>query len=237
MNYTNIKAAKFLKRPNRFVAQVLIDNQVETVHVKNTGRCREILTEGTQLILEASDNVKRKTKYSVIAAYKGEMLINIDSQVPNAVVYEGILDGKIKELPLVHSLKREVFYGNSRFDLYFEAEGKKGFLEVKGVTLEQDGVALFPDAPTERGTKHIKEMIKAVEEGYEGYIFFLIQMKPVTYFTPFVIRDPKFAEALLLAQKRGVKVLAYDCIVKEDGIFLDAPVEVLLSPPLEQEAK
>lgn len=232
MKYTRVKEATFLKRPNRFIAHVLVDHQLEIVHVKNTGRCKEILTEGTPVILEEALNKDRKTKYSLIAAYKGEVLININSQIPNAVVYEGILENKIEEFHNITMLKREVCYGNSRFDLYFESsceDGiKKGFIEVKGVTLENEGVAMFPDAPTERGCKHIYEMIKAVEEGYEGCLFFLIQMKGVKYFTPHVIRDPEFAKALKLAHEKGVSILAYDAEVYEDQILMGTPIKVML---------
>ena len=228
MKYTSAIAAKFLKRPNRFIAHVLLDNREEIVHVKNTGRCRELLREGSVVILEKSSNPQRKTKYSLIAVYKGDLLINIDSQVPNTVVYEGIRAGKIKELQEVTALSREVVFGNSRFDLYFETQEQKGFIEVKGVTLETDGIAMFPDAPTLRGTKHLYELIKAVAAGYAGYVVFLIQMQGVKYFTPFTLRDPEFAQALKLAAAKGVTVLAYDSLVQEDGITIGAPVEVRL---------
>lgn len=226
MKYTSVKVAKFLRRPNRFIAHVILDNKEEIVHVKNTGRCREILQEGTLVILEAAKNTERKTKYSIIAAYKGDVLINIDSQIPNMVVYHGIQEGKIKEFQDITKLSREIVYGNSRFDLYFETKHQRGFIEVKGVTLENDGIAMFPDAPTQRGCKHIYEMIKAVEEGYAGCIFFLIQMKGVNYFTPHVIRDPEFAKALKLANEKGVTILAYDSVVTEDGIIIGTPIRV-----------
>lgn len=226
MKYTSVKVAKFLRRPNRFIAHVILDNKEEIVHVKNTGRCREILQEGTLVILEAAKNTERKTKYSIIAAYKGDVLINIDSQIPNMVVYHGIQEGKIKEFQDITKLSREIVYGNSRFDLYFETKQQRGFIEVKGVTLENDGIAMFPDAPTQRGCKHIYEMIKAVEEGYAGYIFFLIQMKGAKYFTPHVIRDPEFAKALKLANEKGVTILAYDSVVTEDGITIGTPIRV-----------
>lgn len=228
MNYTSIKSAVFLSRPNRFLAHVLVDGREEVVHVKNTGRCKEILQEGACVILEAAGNPNRKTKYSLIAAYKGSVLINIDSQVPNSVVYETIKSNLLEEFQPVTKLLREVTYGNSRFDLYFESGQRKGFIEVKGVTLEADGAALFPDAPTERGRKHIYEMIKAVEEGYEGYLFFLIQLKGVTHFTPNTLRDPAFAKALRLAHTKGVTILAYDAIVGEAEISIGNPVKVSL---------
>lgn len=228
MKYKEVADAIFIMRPNRFIAQVILDGNKEIVHVKNTGRCREILTEGTQVILEKAENMNRRTAYSLICAYKGNTLINIDSQVPNAVVFEGIRDKKVRELLNVCKLKREVFYGNSRFDIYYETPSEKGFVEVKGVTLEEDGVAMFPDAPTERGTKHINEMVKAVSEGYKGYIFFLIQMKGVKYFTPHKEMDEKFASALKNAKEKGVKVLAYDSYVTENEISIGSEIKVLL---------
>jgi sugar fermentation stimulation protein A len=228
LKYSSIKLATFISRPNRFISHVLVDGRDEVVHVKNTGRCREILQEGAAIILEEASNPNRKTKYSLIAAYKGDVLINIDSQVPNMVVYEAIKKEMLKEFHEITRLSREVTYGNSRFDLYFESGEQKGFIEVKGVTLEVDGIAMFPDAPTERGSKHVYEMIKAVEEGYAGFIFFLIQMKGVTHFTPNVVRDPKFAKALRLAQEKGVTILAYDALVDDAGICIGNPVPVIL---------
>jgi sugar fermentation stimulation protein A len=228
LKYKKVKEAIFEKRPNRFLAHVQIDGKMEVVHVKNTGRLREILKEGCKVYLEESDNTNRKTKYSLIAAYKEKELINLDSQIPNYVVYEGIQEGKVIELTDTTFLAREKIYGNSRFDLYFEREEKKGFIEVKGVTLEENGVAKFPDAPTTRGSKHIYEMIQAVEEGYEGYIFFLIQMKGVKTFTPNDAKDAEFAKALRTAKSKGVHILAYDSIVSSDGIVIDSPIEVNL---------
>lgn len=228
MKYAVVKKALFIERPNRFLARVMIDRKDELVHVKTTGRCREILQKGASVILEETANANRKTKYSMIAAYKNDMLINLDSQVPNLVVYESIVEGRIKELPGYTKLKREVVYGNSRFDLYFENLEQRGFIEVKGVTLETEGIALFPDAPTIRGTKHIYELINAVEEGYTGILFFLIQMKGVTCFTPNEKRDPEFTKALKLAKKKGVTILAYDSVVQEDGIMIGDPIRVQL---------
>lgn len=228
MRYKNVVNAIFLKRPNRFVAHVDLDGKEEIVHVRNTGRNKEILVKGTRVVLEKSENPNRKTAYSLVCGYKGDMLINIDSQIPNAVVAEGIRNKKIKEFLDVTKLKREVFYGNSRFDIYFEIHDKKGFIEVKGVTLEQDGCAMFPDAPTERGTKHICEMVKAVQEGYLGYIFFLIQLKGAKYFTPHAEMDKNFAEALKYASENGVRILAYDSLVYENEITIDSQIQVLL---------
>lgn len=227
MKYSNIVKGTFIDRPNRFIANVLIDGKVEKVHVKNTGRCKEILTKGTTVYLEKSNNPNRKTKYSLISAYKGRMLINIDSQVPNEVVYSSISSNKIPELTDVDLLKKEVKYNNSRFDLYYEKKGQKGFIEVKGVTLEIDGISMFPDAPTERGTKHILEMLKAKKGGYDNFIFFLIQMPDIKYFRPNEEMDPKFSEALIKAKEGGVNILAYNCKVTKDQIELANRVELL----------
>lgn len=220
MKYKNTRRAKFLDRPNRFIANVELDGQKEIVHVKNTGRCKEIFVEGTTVILEEATNPNRKTKYSLIGGYKDGLLINTDSQVPNAVVYNALQENSIIEVKNVTYVKREVTFGNSRFDIYFEKENIKGFIEVKGVTLEYDGVCMFPDAPTERGTKHIYEMIEAVEQGYVAYIFFLVQMEGMKYFTPNHDMDPNFSDALRKAHKHGVEILVYDSIVKEDEIII-----------------
>ncbi|MCR4435852.1 MAG: DNA/RNA nuclease SfsA [Clostridiales bacterium] len=228
MRYGLIKKANFISRPNRFTAHVLLDGREEMVHVRNTGRCREILKEGTPVILEASKNPLRKTGYSLISAYKGDRLINIDSQVPNAVVQEALKASQINEFGSLQAVLREVTYGNSRFDLYFEDKEKKGFIEVKGVTLEVDGTAMFPDAPTERGAKHVMEMVKAVEGGFLGYILFLIQMDGVHCFTPNRKMDGRFASALCYAEERGVKILAYDSHVTENEITIGSPVKVIL---------
>lgn len=228
MKYKNVVKAQFLNRPNRFIAEVLINEKPEVVHVKNTGRCKEILREGAVVYLEKAENPDRKTAFSLISAYKEGLLINIDSQVPNAVVFDAIKEGLVKEIQETIVLKREVTYGKSRFDLYFENEVGKGFVEVKGATLEKDGVVMFPDAPTERGTKHICEMIKAVEAGYQGYIFFLIQMKEVKFFTPNKEMDVTFSTALKKAQEAGVKILAYSSYVTEDEIILGSKVTVIL---------
>jgi len=228
MKYGEIKKGIFKLRPNRFIAEVDIGGKEEIVHVKNTGRCREILIEGTEVILEKARGSSRKTDYSLIAAYKGDMLINIDSQVPNSVIYEAIKGNRIIGLENVRYIKREVKYDNSRFDIYFEKEGKKGFVEVKGVTLEKEGVAMFPDAPTLRGTKHLYEMSRAVEEGLSGYIIFLIQLKGVKFFTPNSIMDKEFAKALNYADKMGVKILAYDSIVSEGEIKIGNEIPVVL---------
>ncbi len=224
MEYKNIVKGIFKNRPNRFIANVIINGKEETVHVKNTGRCKELLIDGVTVILEESNNTNRKTRYSLISVYKGEKLINMDSQAPNSVFAEAIVDGKIEEIGSVDFLKREVKYNNSRFDIYYEKNNKKGFIEVKGVTLEENGVVMFPDAPTERGTKHILELIEAKKEGYEAGIAFVVQMKDVKYFTPNKERDEKFYDALYKAYKEGVNIYLYDCIVTENSITLDKKV-------------
>lgn len=229
MNYRNVRPGTFVKRVNRFIAHVTVDGIEQIVHVKNTGRCKELFLPGVDVLLEPSENPERKTRFSLIGVYKGERLINIDSQVPNQVVFEALTAGMIHEIGTVDRVKKEVTYGKSRFDLYYEigeeTERTKGFIEVKGVTLEEQGVAMFPDAPTVRGTKHIYEMIDAVRNGYEGTLFFLIQMKDVCCFRPNRDTDPDFAHALTIAAENGVRILAYDSVVTEDGIVLGDPVE------------
>lgn len=226
MKYENIKEAVFIERPNRFIANVCIEGKEEKVHVKNTGRCRELLLKGCRVFLEESKNNARKTKYSLVAVYKGERLINMDSQIPNYVAEEALKKGIIKEIGIPDFVKREVKYSQSRFDIYYEKDGRKGFIEVKGVTLEKNGEVLFPDAPTERGTKHIKELIKAKKEGYEAAVLFVIQMKDVSFFAPNAETDKDFSQALKNAKEEGVNILAYDCDVKEDEIVLKDKVEV-----------
>lgn len=228
MKYSNIVQGIFIKRVNRFIARVMVEGKEETVHVKNTGRCRELFIAGSKVILERSSNPDRKTGFSVIGIYKGHRFINIDSQVPNHVVFEALQDNRIPELIAADLVKKEVTYGNSRFDLYFESAGCRGFIEVKGVTLEEEGLVMFPDAPTLRGTKHVLEMVKAVEDGYKGYIFFLIQMKDVKSFRPNHKTDPEFAAALSLAAQKGVRLLAYDSVVRENEISIGDRVEIVL---------
>lgn len=227
MEYSQVVQGKFIRRMNRFVAEVEIDGRIETVHVKNTGRCKELLVPGARVYMETSDNKARKYRHSLIAVEKDDMLVNIDSQAPNAVVYEALQDGMIPELGRIQTLKREVVYGGSRFDLYFESDKfKKGFMEVKGVTLELNGVAMFPDAPTARGRKHVLELIDAVKEGYTGMIMFLIQMKGPAEFTPHAGMDLPFAEALKEAVDAGVRVYAYDSAVTGTAIQFGKPIPV-----------
>ncbi len=228
MTYTNTSSGIFLDRPNRFIANVKINDKVEKVHVRNTGRCKEILKPGTKVILEKASNPNRKTKFSLISAYKEDMIINIDSQIPNKVVYDGILNNQVKGLENLDLLKREVTFSDSRFDLYYEKDGVKGFIEVKGVTLEKDGLAMFPDAPTERGRKHIETLISTLELGMKPIIFFLIQINNIKAFRPNKEMDPKFAEALDKAQKKGVKILAYNSIVEESSIKIGEKIDFMI---------
>ena len=228
MEYGKMVEARFLRRVNRFTAFVELNGQEEMVHVKNTGRCKELLLEGAKVFLEEADKEGRKTKYSLIAVYKGDVLVNMDSQAPNQMAAEALAEGKIKEIGEVEFLKREVKYENSRFDLYYQKDGKKGFIEVKGVTLEENGVAKFPDAPTERGAKHLKELVKAKEEGYEAAVLFVIQMKGVKEFRPNEERDPAFTAALREASAAGVKILAYDCQVEVGKVWMETPIPVIL---------
>ena len=222
MKYTNIVKGEFVDRPNRFIANVIVDNNIEVVHVKNTGRCKELLVKGCTVFLQKSDNSKRKTKYDLIAVQKGDRLINMDSQIVNFVALEYIPE-LFENIKLV---KPEYKYGNSRFDIYVETKDEKIFIEVKGVTLENDGVVRFPDAPTERGIKHLKELQKAVTEGYKAYILFVIQMSDVKYFEPNAITHPEFAEELKRAKDNGVIPLAFDCAVTPDSIIIRKPVLV-----------
>lgn len=228
MIYNNIVKGIFIDRPNRFIALVEVNKAIETVHVKNTGRCKELLIKGATVFLEKNDNPKRKTKYSLISVYKGNKLINMDSQVPNKVVFDAIVNNQISKIPSVTHIKREVTFKSSRFDIYFEADDVKGFVEVKGVTLESDGHAMFPDAPTIRGTKHVNEMIEAVKEGYQGYIFFLIQMDEVSDFTTNIKTDKVFANAIEAASKKGVNILVYNSVVSENSIKIGKKVQLLL---------
>ena len=223
MKYQDMVEGIFLKRPNRFMAEVLIDGEQHTVHVKNTGRCKEILIEGTRVYLQESDNPKRKTRFSLISAYKGNMLINIDSQVPNKVVYDAFKNKQIQGYEDIVFLKREKTYGKSRFDIYYEREdGRRGFVEVKGVTLEKEGISMFPDAPTDRGRKHLLELVDARKKGYECAVFFLIQINNIEKFTPNDETDPKFAEALKTVEEEGVDILVYNSKVSADEITIDS---------------
>lgn len=273
MTYEHIVTGTFLSRPNRFIAHVAADGREVVCHVKNTGRCRELLIPGVTVILEYHPNASlagRKTEYDLIGVYKGELLINMDSQAPNKAAWEWVnamedRSGRMAETPgapdasgaldvtgaprtpgapqtpgspfspyRLHNLRREVTHGDSRFDLAFSLRDSAAgtdipaFMEVKGVTLEEDGLAMFPDAPTERGVKHLKGLIRAHEEGYETYVLFLIQMKGVRGFAPNNVTHPAFGAALREARAAGVHVLAYDCRITSDTMTVDAPVPVWL---------
>jgi sugar fermentation stimulation protein A len=216
MKYTSIRKARFISRPNRFIANIEINGQKEICHVKNTGRCKELLIAGTEVFVQEAKSDNRKTKYDLIGVYKGERLINIDSQAPNRIFHEWVLSCDFFEGS--HLIKPEYKYNSSRFDFYIETGDRKILVEVKGVTLEEDGVALFPDAPTERGIKHLTELSQSIEDGYEAYLFFIIQMKGVLYFTPNYKTHTAFGKSLSKAAKQGVKVIALDCEVAPDAI-------------------
>lgn len=239
MRYDRIYKAKFIERPNRFIAYAELNGKKETVHVKNTGRCAELLRPGADIYIQESDNPSRKTRWDLIAVKKGSRMINMDSQIPNKVVKEWIEQGNL--FGNVTLIRPETVYKNSRFDLYVEAEDQNGgirkiFIEIKGVTLEENGVCRFPDAPSERAVKHLEELSDAKKNGYEAYVFFVIQMKGVRYFTPNTETHPQFAEALQKTAKEGVKVLAYDCDVTSDAIELSDAVDVVLGNPILKES-
>jgi sugar fermentation stimulation protein A len=226
MIYNNIRRGKFINRPNRFIANIEINGVNQMCHVKNTGRCKELLTDNAKVFIQKFDNPKRKTKYDLISVYKGDRLINIDSQAPNKIFNEWVENsGLFENITLI---KPEYTYGNSRFDFYIETVEKKVFVEVKGVTLEENSIAMFPDAPTLRGLKHVNELMKAIDDGYEAYIVFIVQMKDVDYFVPNIKTHMDFGEALVLAQKKGVKILAVDCEVTENSVEARNFVEVRL---------
>ena len=226
MKYENICEGYFLDRPNRFIAHVEIDGQVETVHVKNTGRCAELLKPGAVVYLQDAKNPERKTRYDLIGVKKGTRQVNMDSQVTNTVVKEWIEAGNFaSDVTLV---KSEYTYGKSRFDLYVEAGKRKIFIEVKGVTLEEDGVALFPDAPTERGVKHVRGLTTLAAQGCRCVVLIVIQMKGVDVFKPNWTTHPAFGEAMLEAQADGVEIIAMDCEVRPGEVRIDGSVRVEL---------
>lgn len=225
MTYSNMTPGTFLARPNRFIAHVEIQGQPEIVHVKNTGRCRELLPVGAQVWCQKSDNPNRKTKYDLITVKKGSRLINMDSQAPNIAAKEWLLSGGLGP---AKNIKAEITHGDSRFDFSFTLNGKPCFLEVKGVTLENDGICAFPDAPTERGAKHLRGLQKCVEDGFGGFVLFVIQMSDVEYLHPNDATDPAFGKALREAAAAGVQVLAVECTVTEDTMMIGNFVPVKL---------
>ncbi|WP_147566485.1 DNA/RNA nuclease SfsA [Clostridium tyrobutyricum] len=221
--------AIFLTRPNRFEAYVYMGGKEVLVHIPNTGRCSEILIPKVQVLLREENNPRRKTKYDLIAAYKNGKLINIDSQIPNKVVYEALNKGKIEYFKKYNKIEKEKTFGNSRFDFKLSNfENQECYLEVKGVTLEHDEVTSFPDAPTERGKKHLMELVEVKKSGREAGILFLIQMQDVRYFTPYDEMDEEFGQALRYAQREGVCVSAYNCNVGESFIELDREIQIKL---------
>ena len=226
MRYEHIVTGTFISRPNRFIAMVDISGAIERCHVKNTGRCRELLVPGAKVYLSVPENRERSTKYDLIAVMKGDRLINMDSQIPNAAAAEGL-----RRIPMfsgVSRIRREYTYGDSRIDIYAEDGENRYLVEVKGVTLEDDGVVRFPDAPTERGVKHVRELIGSLRDGYVPCLLFVIQMDDVLYFEPNRATDPEFAGALKEASDAGVNILAYTCMVTPDSMVLKDPVEVRL---------
>ena len=225
MRYEEMIKGKFLARPNRFIAHIEIDGKTEICHVKNTGRCKELLPPGATVWCERSRNPARKTAFDLICVEKGSRLINMDSQAPNAAVTEWLLSGGLGN---IENLKPESTFGNSRFDFSFIKDGKPCFLEVKGVTLENDGVCAFPDAPTTRGAKHLQELTELVKEGYSTYVLFVIQMEDVKYLQPNDATDPDFGKALRQAAQAGVQILAMDCKVTPNTMTLNKPVEIKL---------
>ncbi len=232
MYYDNIRKGIFKERPNRFIAYIDIDGVQEIVHVKNTGRCAELLMPGVTVYVQEADTQNRKTRWDLIAVEKGGRIVNIDSQIPNKLVKEWLEEGNLFQH--ITKLRPEYTYGNSRFDLYVEADSQKIFIEVKGVTLEEDGIVRFPDAPSERAVKHVEELILAVKEGYAAYVFLVVQMKDVRYFTPNMDTHPAFGEALERAQRAGVHILAYDCEVEKDSIRIMEQVPVVLQKDVEK---
>jgi len=224
MKYSGTVRGTFIERPNRFTAFVDIDGKKERCHVKNTGRCKELLVPGAETILYVPDNPNRTTRYDLIGVYKGRMLVNIDSQAPNEVAAESIQE--IPGFENTDEIRREYKYGDSRIDIFARKGNKKMLMEVKGVTLEKDGVALFPDAPTDRGLKHVKELEASLNDGYDPYIFFLIQMTGPKVFSPNYDMHEEFALEVEKAYRSGVKVLAYDCIVTEDSLSLGRPIDI-----------
>ena len=227
MKYQNVRDGVFVSRHNRFIAEVEIDGKSEYIHVKNTGRCRELLVPDATVYLQKATNPNRSTRYDLIVVKKGRRLINMDANAPNVAFYEYLQSDL--HIEGVTNIKPETRYGSSRFDFYVEAGNRRIFIEVKGVTLEEDGVVMFPDAPTERGVKHLNELAKCVCDGYEAQVIFVVQMSDVLYFTPNTKMHPAFAEALVSAKNAGVTVTAFDCDVEPGSMTIGKAVEVRLS--------
>ncbi len=227
MLYSNIQQGYFLSRPNRFIAHVEINGVIEICHVKNTGRCRELLTKRAVVYVQQHDDSKRKTKYSLIAVRKGNLLINMDSQAPNKAVAEWLTEKQL--FGEIRVMKPECRHGNSRFDFYLETEKRKIFIEVKGVTLENDGIAMFPDAPTARGVKHLQELTDCLQQGYEAAAIFVIQFTGAKLFRPNYTTHPEFAKALRAAQAAGVQVMALECTVTPESMCIGKSVPLQLT--------
>lgn len=225
MRYGKMVPGIFLERPNRFIAHIEINGKTEICHVKNTGRCRELLPTGAKVWCLDAESASRKTRYDLITVLKGDRLINMDSQAPNAAAKEWLESGG---LGAIENLKPESKWGDSRFDFSFDKDGRRCFLEVKGVTLENDGVCAFPDAPTERGAKHLRELAKLAEEGFGTYVLFVIQMEGVKYLHPNDATDKPFGDALRNAKNAGVEILAYDCKVAVNSMKINEKVDLKL---------
>ncbi|MGI6004896.1 MAG: DNA/RNA nuclease SfsA [Christensenellales bacterium] len=226
MRYEQTAFGIFIERPNRFIARVQVDGKEEICHVRTTGRCGELFVPGAKVVLEKSDSPNRKTRYSVVAVYRGALLVNIDSQMPNKLFAQWV--GKGRFWPQVRRMKAEYAHGDSRFDFYLEAGEKRTLVEVKGVTLKVGRTALFPDAPTKRGLKHLKGLLQAVKEGYEAYAVFVVQMQGARVFMPNEKCDPAFARALREAQAGGVHIAALECRVAPQEIYITGELPVSL---------
>lgn len=223
MKYSDIVKGTFISRPNRFIAYITVDGKEEICHVKNTGRCKELLTKGATVLLQKSNNPSRKTAFDLISVYKGNRMINMDSQAPNKVAEEWL-----RERFPAAVIKREVTHGDSRFDFYIENGNDKIFVEVKGVTLEKDGVVLFPDAPTQRGVKHLNGLAKWAGGGNRAMALFIVQMSNVKYFTPNKETHPEFAEALVKAKNQGVEIIAVECEAGESTLTHGKEIDIVL---------
>ena len=226
MKYEDVYIGSFIARPNRFIAHVELNGSIEVCHVKNTGRCRELLVPGTRVVLEKAKNPERKTRYDLIAVWKGDMLVNMDSQAPNSAFGEWVKSSGF--IPELIELRPETTHGDSRFDYYYNSRNSTGFIEVKGVTLENDGIVRFPDAPTTRGVKHLRGLIECVKEGYGAYAVFVVQMSGMKYFIPNVDTDPEFAAELRRAAENGVQVIALECAVTPNSMVITGKLPVKL---------
>ena len=228
MTYNNIQSGIFINRPNRFIANVQINQTTEICHVKNTGRCRELLVPGATVYVSYVNNPSRSTQYDLVAVEKNGILINMDSYAPNLAFGEYLRSGNFSEVGETNYVKSEAKYGNSRFDFYAETATKKAFIEVKGVTLEENSIAMFPDAPTERGVKHLNELAACITEGYNAYGVFIIQMKGIKHFTPNYKIHEAFGKTLQTVANMGVKIMAFDCVVTPDTMTVDKLVQIIL---------